>query len=382
MWVNNSSRWHKDTTKSEKFFLQKVIQRCDFDEIISKRHKTTNGYVLVKEMLNLVRLTELRGRSIKTLIVLGGEAKSQYLSQNIINDPIICKYFLDLKKFILDFKFDSLQSNREPNLIKLKEFKHQISLFNIQLDKYYHQSIVKEIEEIEFNENAFYRSAERLENLIDIYLTFLIYNGYSASSITGYLLDWLIKEKHFKISNFCRFFNLHDRAYRYYLALDEINKDTTDFAQLLRANYKIKVQKIGDNSVIDNQLGKRSYIVFEAPSRDMNSFTRNLYDQLLKELVVKRDRHTLNFFNSFFEETYWSHTNSTKINQINLAGDPINVKGRERTLLSTLKELKFIKSSEKRELPPIKDDKLYNAVYYYLSLIHISEPTRRTPISY
>lgn len=365
MWVNNSNKWHSETTKLEKFFLQKAIQRCDFDEIISKRHKTTNGYVQVKEMLNLVRLTELRGRSVKTLIVLGEEAVSPYLNQNISNDPIISKYFVDLQKFIKEFNFSSLQSNREPNLIKLNEFKHKLSLFDIQLDRYYHQSIIKELEESELEEEGFFRNAKILESLIDIYLTFLIYKGYSASSITDFLLDCLKKEKHFKVRTFYRFFSLSSRKYRYYLALDNINDDIADFADLLSSNYEVEVKEKGEASHIDAQIKNRPYLIFEASSKDMNSFTRNLYDQLLKKLVVKRDRQSLNSFSTFFESAYWSHISSKKINQINLAGDPINVKGRERTLLTTLQKLKVIEFDNKRELPLIKDNKLYKAVYYY-----------------
>lgn len=365
MWVNNSTKWHNETTKLEKFFLQKAIQRCDFDEIISKRHKTTNGYVQVKEMLNLVRLTELRGRSVKTLIVLGQEATSSFLNQNISNDPIISKYFVDLKNFLKEFNFSSLQSNREPNLIKLSEFKHKLSLFDIQLDKYYHQSIIKELEESELEEEGFYRNANKLESLIDIYLTFLIYKGYSASSITDYLLDCLKKEKHFRVQTFYRFFNLNSRKYRYYLALDDINDDIADFAELLSTNYEVQVQKTGEARHIDDQIKNRPYLIFEASSKDMNSFTRNLYDQLLKKLVVKRDRQSLNSFSTFFDSAYWSHISSKKINKVNLAGDPINVKGRERTLLTTLNKIKAFEFEDKRGLPPMSNDKLYKAVYYY-----------------
>src|SRR5690606_8013044 len=154
-------------------------------------------------------------------------------------------------------------------LIKLKEFKHQLGLFNIQLDKYYHQSIIRELDEANLEEEGFYRNAKSLESLIDIYLTFLIYKGYSASSITDYLLDCLKKEKHFKISTFYRFFSLSDRRYRYYLALEDIDDDITDFAELLITNYKVKVKVPGEVIHVDEQIGNKTYLVFDALSKDM-----------------------------------------------------------------------------------------------------------------
>jgi|GEM_PF-2314926 len=365
MWVNNSSKWHEDTTKTEKFFLQKVVQKCDFDESISKRHKTTNGFVQVKEMLNLIRLTELRGRSVKTLIVLGEEATSPYLKQNIKNDVILSKYFIDLKQFISEFNFGSLQSNREPNLIKLNEFKHKLSLFNIQLEKYYLESIIKELETSDLQKESFFRTANQLEAIIDIYITFLIYSGYSASSLTGYVLDYLKKGKHFTIQKFNRFFSLQQRTYRHFLALDNINDDIADFANLLNTDYDVEVKKPGDSTYIDDQINSRPYLLFEAKSIDVNSFTRNLYDQLLKKLVVKRDRQSLNSFNMFFETAYWSHINSRKINKVNLAGDPMNVTGREKTLLNTLNGLGSVDMIDKTDLPIVDDDKLFKAIYYY-----------------
>lgn len=365
MWVNNSSKWHKDTTKTEKFFLQKLVQKCDFDESISKRHKTTNGFVQVKEMLNLIRLTELRGRSVKTLIVLGEEATSEFLKQNIRNDVIISKYFIDLKEFISVFNFGSLQSNREPNLIKLNEFKHKLSLFNIQLDKFYLSSIIKELESFDLQEKEFFRTANELESIIDIYITYLIYNGYSASSLTGFVLDYLKKGKHFTIKKFHRFFNLEKRTYRHCLALDDINDDISDFAELLNSDYDVEVKDSGEIASIDAKINNKPYLLFEAKSIDVNSFTRNLYDQLLKKLVVKRDRQSLSSFNTFFDTAYWSHTTSRKINKVNLAGDPINVSGRERTLLNTLKDIGVINSVDKKDLPIVEDDKLFKAIYYY-----------------
>ncbi|HPF10567.1 MAG TPA: hypothetical protein PLP62_03895 [Flavobacteriaceae bacterium] len=365
MWVSQKNKWHSSTTAFERFFIEKMIQKCDFDECISNRHRTTNGFVQVKEMINLIRLSEIRGRSIKTLLVLGKEAKSEFFSQNIISDCIINKYFLDLKKFIIAFDFDALISNSEPNYFKLQEFKNRLLLFSIQLDKHYLACLLREFNNLNFDDEKFEREARHIERLIDIYISYLIFCGYSASSITSFLSDELSKGNHLTFEKFTLFFNFSIKKFRHYLVIEDINDDITDFAALLDTDYTIEVCQSGENPNIDKQLKKEIYLRFSNQSIDVNSFIRELYDKLLKKLVVKRDRQSLNSFNSFFELAYWSHGHSNKLKKSELLGDPINVKKRERTLLKTLEKLNVIEKAEKNELPEIRSYKIYNAVYYY-----------------
>src|SRR3569832_719029 len=104
MWVSISNKWNFKTTSLEKFLIEKIIQRCDYEECISNRHRTTNGYTQAKELIKLCELSLKRDRTVKTLITLIEEARSKSLPQNIENDFIIENYFSDLKCFLRDLK--------------------------------------------------------------------------------------------------------------------------------------------------------------------------------------------------------------------------------------------------------------------------------------
>lgn len=67
MWVIRKDFWDKDITDVEKFLAERFIQRCDFGESISKKHRTINGYAQLKELVKLCELSSIRIRTNRTL---------------------------------------------------------------------------------------------------------------------------------------------------------------------------------------------------------------------------------------------------------------------------------------------------------------------------
>src|SRR5690606_17782772 len=96
MWIAKPENWNTNSTQLERFAIERIIQRCDFSENISNKHRTSNGYTQLKELIQYCELSLKRSRTIKTLIVVLEEATSPYVKQNISSDCIVKKYFVDL----------------------------------------------------------------------------------------------------------------------------------------------------------------------------------------------------------------------------------------------------------------------------------------------
>lgn len=145
MWVTRKTRWHKDVLALEKFLTERIIQRCDYNEVISNKHRTSSGYIQIKELINICQLSLVRGRSVRTLIVLLEEATNPLVKQNIVNDLIIAKYFVDLDRFISTFPKEKLLGERnQPNLSELQRLLHHLRIFEVQLDEHYFNSLKRE----------------------------------------------------------------------------------------------------------------------------------------------------------------------------------------------------------------------------------------------
>lgn len=119
MWVSRSNNWHQDVTPLEKFLAEKIIQRCDYNEIISNKHRTASGYTQLKELIQLCELTKKRGRTVKTLVVILGEASDPKIRQNIFQDLIISKYFVELQNYVVGIQKEKLVGDR--GLVNLDE---------------------------------------------------------------------------------------------------------------------------------------------------------------------------------------------------------------------------------------------------------------------
>lgn len=124
MWVPKYSNWNRKSTKLERFFVEKIIQRCDYDETISKKHRTINGFTQLVELIRLAELSKKRIRTLRSLCVIMKEAKSSNIKQNIVNDVIIEFYFNDLKKYIIHFNED--EAFRNDSLDKIDNFIHTL----------------------------------------------------------------------------------------------------------------------------------------------------------------------------------------------------------------------------------------------------------------
>src|SRR5690242_10423653 len=145
MWVIRKDFWHKDITDIEKFLAERFIQRCDFGESISKKHRTINGYTQLKELVKLCELSSNRIRTNRTLASILIEAKSNIIKQNIYNDRIINLYFSDLRDYIITFDVKKINSGTSTkDISEINILLHQLKIFEVQLEKHYYNLLKRE----------------------------------------------------------------------------------------------------------------------------------------------------------------------------------------------------------------------------------------------
>lgn len=337
MWVPKNSTWYYKSTKLERFLIEKIIQRCDYDETISKKHRTINGFTQLKELIRLAELSKKRIRTLKTLGVLLKEAKSKYIKQNIVNDIIISKYFSDLKDFIQNFNEDEAFKN--DSLDKIDNFIHNLKKFSIQLEKSYFNYIVKELEEIEFEEEVkLERITEKISKLVDIIIPYLLHKGYSISTLNEVLRNWIQSKDYISLEKFLDFFNHSENLYELIVLIGNNQNNNEDLKNVIYKKGIGNIRKATDFSsefLTPRTFGPRDEVIFyETKTIDPVSFIRNQYDALLKDTVVSKDRKSLNIFTNFFKNSYWRKTGSSHklFKNIIISGDPISVTSRRGTV--------------------------------------------------
>lgn len=370
MWVTKKAKWNYNSTILERFFIEKIIQRCDYDETISKKHRTINGYTQVVELIRLAELSKKRIRTLRTLTVIIKESKSKNIKQNIANDIIIDKYFNDLKKYILNLNEDEIFKN--DSLDKIDNFIHTLKKYGIQLEKNYFKNIVIELKSIDFKEKVkIERSIEKISTLADIIIPVLLYKGYSISTLNEVLRRWIESKAHIDLEKFLDFF---DHSNEYYEILVHIGNNQSEIEDIKKIIYKKgigdikKALEFKDDFSPTKSFGHRDEVIyFSCFTIDPVSFVGNQYDELLKDLVVNKDRKSLTLFTHFFKNSYWKKTTSTHnfYKNIVISGDPISVVSRKSTLFSSLVNNPTIKFYSNSTLESIKNSQLKKSLYYY-----------------
>lgn len=370
MWVTKNAGWNHQSTKLERFLIERIIQRCDYDETISKKHRTINGYTQLKELIRLAELSKKRIRTLKTLSVIIKEAKSSNIQQNITNDIIIDLYFKDLKKFISTFNEDEAFKN--DSLDKLDTFIHSLKKFSLQLEKDYFSNLITEIRKIDFSETQqIERSTESITSLVDIIIPYLLHKGYSISTLNEVLRKWIETKLHVDLNKFLEFFNHSSHNYEIIVHIGNNRLEIDDLKNVIYKIGKGDIRKATDFSVEfdpHKKFGERDEVIYyNCYTQDPVSYIRNQYDELLKNIVVNRDRKSLSLFTHFFKNSYWKKTNSIHkfYKNIIINSDPISVISRKSTLFLSLENNKTISFDNNSTIDFIQNDQLKKSVYYY-----------------
>jgi len=298
------------------------------------------------------------------------EAKSENIKQNIVNDIIIDKYFKDLQKYITTLNEDELFKN--DSLDKIDILIHTLKKYLLQLEKNYYNNIIIELKSIDFQEQVHVeRYLRKLSDLVDIIIPFLLFKGYSISSLNEVLRRWIETKSHVDLSKFLDFFNHSTDNYEIVVLLGNNSKDIADIKKVIYDKGIGDIRKaneISDDFSPSRKFGPRVELIYiNCNTNDPVSYVRNLYDRLLKNIVVYRDRKSLSLFSNFFKNSYWRKVGSTHKFYKNLVinSDPISVVSRKSTLFLSLIDNKDVTFTSDTLLDFIKNNQLKRSVYYY-----------------
>lgn len=370
MWVSKNEEWNSSHNDLSKYFIEKLKQRVDYSEVISNKHRTTNGFTLIAEIIEVATHTLKRTKSINRLISLLKEATSDSLSSNIINDNILKQYHKDIVKYYKDIDPNRFKNNeKDVNNILVKSQIHYE-----RLKKDYYKNIIDQTEKIDFKDDKKFDTLSiKIDIIIDCLVPYLLFIGYSPTSISEIAYKNISKinglESPLKI---IRQFDNNKKGFKFLLIT---SGDASGFEPikiyLEKKNYPYNTINIGDikNSYILDDCTITNPVFYEivADSIDPHNFIRNLYERGLKNFVISKERVDLGFYMDYFDNIYWKFkAGNSNYKKSNFQLDPINVKMRESTLIETL-----VKTSSDYGFPFAKHQKLpiinsiSDSVFYY-----------------
>lgn len=374
MWVSKADKWGPNHSKLSKYFLERLIQQLDGGELITNKHRTTNGVIIVHEIMDLSRATLARQKSINRLKNVLYEGLDKGIPSNIVNDIILRKHFSDIVEYYRTFNIETLTTNGRNNEKVIKELQLKSKIFFTRLKNYYFDFIKEEFLKLDQDPSKFGRNVFVLDRLLNALIPLLLFNGYSASTITSIAMGLIRTDGSDSIRNLLKYFVGKFKIYEFIINLGPEGEETKSFVDLLeKAKYDVMKQTPED---ISSQEFKGSFaskegdVVIKITHEyfDPHTFITSIYNHSLKIHLLKKHRITLQFYTNFFNAVYWREQNQTpkKYKSINVFIDPLNTPRRNSTLLMTLekcaKNYGYEFTSES-DLPVI--NQIAPAVYYY-----------------
>lgn len=369
MWIAKKDEWDSSHTDLTKYFIERLKQKVDYEETISNRHRTTNGFTLIAEVVEVAQLTQKRIKSIHRLISLINELNSKVLSSSLKNDFIIQNYHSDIIDYYQQINPAKLKDNG--NLLSELISKSQIHLLRLESD--YYNNIIFELKKIDFNSSQFKRNSDIIDSLIECLIPYLLHIGYSVTSISDMAYTYIKKDR--GLLSPLRITNYFSNRIRHFCFLIRVENNKPeiqaifDYLKSRDISYtKVTYDDIKDFLFPDFDINSNEcYYQIKHSTLDPHNYLRNIYEIGLKNHVAVKDRLSLQFFTNFFEKVYWKFdTRKSKYQKTNIAIDPINVPNRKSTLIDTLDKVKRSYDLEfDREIgiPIIKE--LRDSLYYY-----------------
>lgn len=363
------NEWDSSHTPLSKYFIEKLKQQVDFEETISNQHKSTSGYTLIKEIIEVSKLAIKREKSINRLISLVNEAKSKTLKFSILNDYILIKYYPDIVSYYTDLNEKKLKDNSK-NVNDLIT-KSQINFKRIE--ERYFNDIIDELKKIDFSEDKFERNSKIIDNLINCAIPYLIHKGYSVTSLSDISYKFIKRQSGEKAP--IRILNKFRNQLSYFEFIIKTSdngielKTITDYLDKKEVTYSIILdyEDIKHNFISNIHTTSSKYIKIKRQTIDPHNYLRNLYEISLKRYVISKSRQDLSPLNDFFDRVFWRFdTESHKFEKSNFNLDPLNVSKRKSTLLQTLTLLSKSHNYDfdtETEIPNI--EQISDSLYYY-----------------
>jgi hypothetical protein len=342
MWVSKSKDWNPSHTELSRYFIERIKQKVDPTEVISNKHKTTNGITLISEIIDVINIAKNRKKSLNRLISLIEEAKSKVIDSSVVNDYIIQKYHPDIIAFVEKITTSTIKEN------DLSYLEHSFRLFFERLLKDYFENIREEFNLVDFKKGNFERSVKVIDKLIDSLIPYLLFQDFSPQSISE-IAFWYIQKNDgdTSASKLLNMFSIVGNACKFLMLIPK-NAEEFEFIKKLINKDGGKVEEVPFERIKNDFYDAvpnvpQGVLLFEITisAKDPHNYLRTLYEGALKSFVMAKDQLSLKFFNDFLDTTYWrfarvisNKKHGYRSTRITL--DPINVKLRPSTLKNTL----------------------------------------------
>src|SRR5690606_31065385 len=138
-----------------------------------------------------------------------------------------------------------------------------------------------------------------LTDYIDLLVTYLVFKGYSISSFFEVITRWL--EDGFRITpkRILKNFDFSKRqVYFMHRFTGKKAGIVDDFIKILEEKYRLSVtvcapSELGEFDISNLHFGKDdSIVMYKTGTIDPHTFIRKLYDDILKDIVVMKNRNT------------------------------------------------------------------------------------------
>lgn len=369
MWIAQAINWDESHTDLSKYFIEKIKQKVDYEETISNRHRTTNGFTLISEIATVATLAQKRIKSVNRLISLVNEAKSESINSSISNDYILQQFHPDIITYYKNFNSNKLKENGK----ELSELLNKSKINAHRLSEEYYSNIKFELNKIDFSSTQFDRNSVIVDKLIDCLIPLLLHQGYSTTSISDIAYRF-VKKKSGSISP-VRIVSNFDGKVKPYIFLIKTKANRDEFREI--QNYlksrdteciKVELKDIKNNLFDDFSIeeGEVLYSIKHS-TLDPHNYLRNIYEIGLKNYVAAKDRTSLQYFTNFFECVFWRFDRGDhKFQKSNMSIDPINVPKRKstlRTTLTTISQSIDLHFKEEDSIPSINE--INDSLYYY-----------------
>lgn len=374
MWISKKDEWHVRHSSLSKFFIERIIQMVDYDENISNKHRTVNGLIMIDEIIELCKSILLRQKSVNRLKSILTEAIETKISSNITNDYVLKEGgFKDIIKFYRDFELETLQKSGVINEKVIKDLSIKSRVFAKRLETFYFKTLKEHLVGLNEDSKEFRRNATKLDQLLHSLLPYLLYKGYSATSINEVAVKLIKKPGNNPFETFFSLFNLENRDFIFLINIGENPDEYNVFLSQLKKRKLdyvfLETNEINSSLFYNNKVkfeAQDKFIKIEDKALDPHSYLSELYDYTLKHTVLANNRTSLQFYTIFFDFSYWKGGDEQKYQPISVNLDPINTLNRRSTLRDSLKKVSKIynfKFDETTELPYLPA--LEQSVYFY-----------------
>ena len=337
--------WEPSHTILSKYLVTRLYQLVDIYEVISYRYPITNGIILLEELYDTATACLKRPKTKDRLESLLKESLDDNIQTSIINDPVVKKYFRNIKNELGPLSNKDLA---EKDIKKLQ----LISLTYIAtLNKKYAEFIYLELKAIDLSSQKIATESKKIDGLLKTLVAFALHREHSIIhlkiSFKGLIKDSrdTLIENLFKIFSFAQ-----NREYQFSISNNNLGAD-------LKKQLGVPDDRESEN------------YNFRASGKDAYSAFRNKVTTALRKLGVKNSRNINN--DEIWENV--SFLNESTRQQTSLSfrndSDPIIPLARINTLEQSLeKNKKKLQNFDDKTLEKIEES-------LYLYHLALSVPT-------